>query len=544
MPTQDTVIAQRLLCTELARLLPGRDPQPSDLGALVAYDRHATQLGKRLVVRYVEGDAQLRSLDRRVYTAALRLSRAFAQAYENMLTHVRQAQDSSWRAHASTVLVRLFRHRQLEFLLRIFRYKKRNSEQWRQLHESYRFAMDRGITRERPVTDTATNPLGNARSVEQEFIQILLLDALNTGQFSPRELHNASRVIARWRHLLTLEIAVNPAEAPTAHAGFFVDLDGAEGLTRVRRDGAGTLLHLDTTPLIRAIDAELTTLAAGRAPVATLAPAPDPHSGVDALLAKLQYAFAPTPPYIRRRGDRLPVSMSVQVVTGLPSIIHVLRLSAQRMTAPPGAVAGLDGITAAPRSHLPGAAASVLGEETVSVAGTATMMGAIPRSWQVKDRSDSGCRMRGKTTDLNGLIPGSLIALGEGADAPWTIGVVRRLRRLMVDHVEISVEYIGRKPRYVKIAMTHPQNATGQSGTGKCYAALYLPASEAHPAMPIKTLLLPACAFNPGATVTLITSTTTHALCLNRPLQKYADFVWTSFSVVDVPAAARAAAAG
>lgn len=92
--------------------------------------------------------------------------------------------------------------------------------------------------------------------------------------------------------------------------------------------------------------------------------------------------------------------------------------------------------------------------------------------------------------------------------------------------------------------MTHPQNATRQSGTGKCYAGMYLPASEAHPAMPIKTLLLPARAFNPGATVTLITSTTTHALCLNRPLQKYADLVWTSFSVVDVPAAARAAAAG
>lgn len=165
VPTQDTVNAQRLLCTELARLLSGRNPQPSDLGALVAYDRHATQLGKRLVVRYVEGDAQLRSLDRSVYIAALRLSRAFAHAYENMLTHVQQAQDTSWRAHASTVLVHLFRHRQLEFLLRIFRDKKRNSEQWRQLHESYRLAMDRGITREPPAADTATNTLGIARSV-------------------------------------------------------------------------------------------------------------------------------------------------------------------------------------------------------------------------------------------------------------------------------------------------------------------------------------------------------------------------------------------
>ena len=60
--------------------------------------------------------------------------------------------------------------------------------------------------------------------------------------------------------------------------------------------------------------------------------------------------------------------------------------------------------------------------------------------------------------------------------------------------------------------------------------------------MPIKTLLVPARAFTPGASVTLLSSSATYVLELSKPLQQHADFVWTSFTVLDkgaVPEAAR-----
>ena len=89
------------------------------------------------------------------------------------------------------------------------------------------------------------------------------------------------------------------------------------------------------------------------------------------------------------------------------------------------------------------------------------LFAAIPQTWQVKDRSDSGCRMRGQIENLNRVIPGSLIAIRDSATAPWIVSVVRRFRRLMVDHVEIGVEYLGRKPRYVKlVADIDPNGAT------------------------------------------------------------------------------------
>ena len=59
--------------------------------------------------------------------------------------------------------------------------------------------------------------------------------------------------------------------------------------------------------------------------------------------------------------------------------------------------------------------------------------------------------------------------------------------------------------------------------------------------MPIKTLLVPARAFTPGASVTLLSSSATYVLELSKPLQQHADFVWTSFNVLDKGAVVEAA---
>jgi hypothetical protein len=116
------------------------------------------------------------------------------------------------------------------------------------------------------------------------------------------------------------------------------------------------------------------------------------------------------------------------------------------------------------------------------------------------------------------------------------VSVVRRFRRLMVDHVEIGVEYLGRKPRFVKLVADHDYNLAAHAApdaVSRCFAALYLPPSEQHPTMPIKTLLLPAREFRAGCVVTLLSSNATYRMRLNEPLQQQFEFVLTSFSVIE-----------
>jgi hypothetical protein len=536
LPRQDPIAAQKLLCVALSRLVANREPYDRQLSALLSFDRHADQISERLLVQYGEGDAQSCSLDRRVFISAQRLSRSFAQAYELFLERIENSADKSWRKSAGMVLFRLFRHRQVELLLRLFRYKKRNSEQWRQLHQSYQFAQVQGLVNDCMPRNLPEDKSAPEQTLEQQFIQILLVGAMNTGQFSPREMLWASNWIARWRSLLTLQSADANGGARSERNGFVVDLRGAEGLKRFYAGETGDFLHLDTAPLMGAIDKEVAALNDG--PTAPNSPVSRERDGRGVLLSKLRMLFAPDLVQIKRRGDRKPVAFSVQAISGLPQIVQMLRDEAHRETGQKTASAAqVDEITIIAPGSGHTRMMSSSGAADLAPFSIATTFGAKPQTWHVKDRSDSGCRMRGQTADLNGLIPGSLIAIREGENAQWTVAVVRRLRRLMVDHVELSVEHIGRKPRFVKVVTDYDPdqsvNDVPNNNTQRCLGALYLPASEKHPTMPIKTLLVPASAFNAGRAITLLSSTAIYTLRLNKPLEQQSGFVWTSFAVVD-----------
>jgi hypothetical protein len=539
LPRQDPIAAQKLLCEAVSRLVSNGEPDDRQLSALLSFDRHAHQISKRLLVRYIEGDARLRSLDRRVFISTQRLSRSFAQAYERFLEHVENSADKSWRESTGTILVRLFRHREVELLLRLFRYKKRNSEQWRQLHQTYQFAQVHGLVNGCMPRSLPEDKSAPEQTLDQQFIEILLVGAMNTGQFSPRELLWASNWIARWRSLLTLQSADANGGAHGERNGFVVDLRSAEGLKRSYVAETGDFLHhfllLDTAPLMGAIDEEVAAL--NDAPTAPNSSVSTERDGRRALLFKLRMLFAPDPVHIKRRGDRKPVAFSVQAISGLSHIVRVLREEAQRKTEQMAASAAqIEEITISPASGHTRVLTSVLGAAGLDPFSIPTTFGAKPQTWQVKERSDSGCRMRGQTANLNGLLPGSLIAFREGENAQWTVAVVRRLRRLMVDHVEIGVEHIGRKPRFVKVVTDcHPDPDVNDvaNNTQRCFGALYLPASEKHPTMPIKTLLVPASVFNAGGAITLLSSTAIYTLHLNKPLEQQSDFVWTSFAVID-----------
>lgn len=539
LPLQDPIAAQKLLCEELSRLVSNREPAERQLDALLTFDRQAHQISKRLLVQYSEGDAHLHSLDRRFYVSALRLSRSFAQAYARFLGRIENSTDATWRKNAGTVLVQLFRHRQVELMLRLFRYKRRNSEQWRQLHAAYRSARAQGLVNECSPRSLAEDGSAPGQTLERQLIQILLLGAMNTGQFSPRELLWANGWIARWRNSLTLQSTDADSWLGGERNGFVVDLHGAEGLQRFYSGESGDFLHLDTAPLMGAIDEEGAALKdAAAAPNSSV---PIERDGRGALLSKLRILFAPAPVHVKRRGDRNPVAFSVQAISGLSHIVQMLREESRRTTEQGAtSVAQTEDITITPATGHTHMSTSGLGAAGLAPFSITTTFGAKLQAWQVKDRSDSGCRMRGQTADLDGLIPGSLITIREGEDGQWIVAVVRRLRRLMVDHVEISVEYIGRRPRFVKMVIgCHPVPSVDDvpDKTLRCFGALYLPASEKHPAMPIKTLLVPASVFNAGRAVTLLSSTATHTLRLSKPLEQQSDFVWTSFTVIDKGAA-------
>jgi hypothetical protein len=534
LPGADPLAAQTLLCKELSRLSGPAQTTDAVLRAVLALDAHAHHVAKRLLTAYAEGEADARPFDARFLISARLLSRSFAQAYERLFAHLQSPAAGAWRQDVVTVIVQLFRHRQAELLLRLLRYKRDSSEQWRQLYGAYRFAQANALENE-PVASIDDLRHTRGRSTQQHLIEMLLISAMNTGQLSPRELVWASNWLSGWSTLLTLQEVDADDAARLGDHGFAVDLDGSEGLIRLQ-PGQGAHLHLDTSALMTRIDAEIVELnrSADDEPVESSAG----RAAAIALLTKLRILYSPEPVQFTRRGERVTIAASVHTLCGLGRIARTVREEAQsRSGGPSTRTRPRDPITISPGSSyadsFPGTVFHAASAAPVSISASTIRP---PGTWQARDWSDSGCRLRGRAADLNEVIPGALMTIREGQDAPWTVAIVRRLRRLMVDHVEISLEFIGRKPRYVKLVGAAEEPAAGSTDEPKpkrkTFSAIYLPLSEKRPTLPIKTLIVPVAAFEEGQLVTLVSSEARYTMRFNKALEHHADFVWTTFSLL------------
>jgi len=508
---QDPMAAQQILCEALSPARAEGESGITRLSTLRALDGTARQLCERLLDRYVEGDAQLRLHERRTYVSALRLSQSMSEAYEECLRRIGESADAA--EHSASAIVHFLIFRQIEFVLRMFRYKRRNANRWRALHGIYQAAAKRGLERH-PVL--LGSPAESATTAERQYVQILLLEAANSGQLSPRETLWTHRWLPEWCESLGLKAADGPSGIAVAPPAFAIDLDGGEGPSRKTLASGASVRYLGTEPLLKLIDAKRPE-APDRA-LGSNGLVPAARDAQRVLLEKLRLVLDPAPPRIERRGDRAAMDSTVHVLTGMAHVVHALRM-ASRGAGNGGRALPLDESTI---QAFDGAT------RTMTLAAWNADLGREPaaETWQIRDRSDSGCRMRGKTADLNGVIPGSVLAMRESDRDPWIIAVVRRLRRLMVDYVEVGAEFIGSRPRYVKLV----PSASGVEP--RSIGALYLPPSEAYPAMPIRTLLLPAREYQPNSDVTLLSSNATYTLRLNDPIRHQMEFVWTSFTVL------------
>src|SRR5439155_8421670 len=194
-----------------------------------------------------------------------------------------------------------------------------------------------------------------------------------------------------------------------------------------------------------------------------------------ALLSKLKLTFAATQQRIKRRGERTEVAlMSVQaIIGGLPSIFRMLRDESRRLAALSNSpLAHIDEITITDIGAYRRTMVETASEDSLSPFPSTVTFGVPQPSWQVRDRSESGCRLRGRISNPRRLIPGSLMAFRDDEGAPWTLAIVRRLKRMVGDNVEVGVEHIGRNPQ--RALMIVP--GAGEAGAkADRLVALYLP---------------------------------------------------------------------
>ncbi len=138
------------------------------------------RLADTLLVDYAMGAGQPRESD--AWQSAFELSRSFARAFEYALRYLRDDRPPrGWPEHICNVLLRLFQHRQVEFLLRPFVTEQSLPDCWIELHAAYCYAESMGLLTQPLVSRRNDEARGDESTLEREYIHLLLLELLTSG---------------------------------------------------------------------------------------------------------------------------------------------------------------------------------------------------------------------------------------------------------------------------------------------------------------------------------------------------------------------------
>jgi hypothetical protein len=383
------------------------------------------------------------------------------------------------------------------------------------------------------VTLAAAGPGAQPWSVEQEYLYVLLVHQLNTGNLGPAEVDWASSQLRAWSRRLTLE------QIPRSLEGFFVDLAGRTGLIRRNGNDRGSVLrYVDTTPLADALDRAVTALRSvemtDQGPVAAI------NQQRLTVLHKIQPALSPSLLTNLRRDPRTSVAVSARVRIGLSRICQDLGAKA----AGDGTVEASTGneqievfpVAGAPRGKRK--PPPLLEDDSLA----ASLSSWSDPMWEIKDRSVAGLRIAATGGIGQSLSLGALVAVRQSDADGWLLGVVRRLNKVSNEEVEAGVNIIAERMVAVTLAakrrpnedMGYVVDGLDMSTMGERFEGLYLPPpSRPDKPLTMKTVIVPNSEYAEGRNVLLTTANSVYTVSFRHLVEQRPDWSWATIQIIE-----------
>ena len=530
LPSLDIVARQQLVLRAFDGMRQSRRPVDFARAQALQYTDAALGADRRqLFKQYVESLETAPKVAERIWQASLDLAVGFIGAYQNVLeTALTPSAYPRWKNHVPILFARLIHYYGTDARLRVCRHEHWIPAKWVELHRALLRASELGI--ERVPTSLGGHGSGTQWTIEQEYVYVLLIHQLNSGNLSPGNLDWAASQIRLWSRKLEL------VALPKTMEGFFVDLAGRGGLARRTGQDSGAMLrYLDTTALAEQLDMALAALRhseeTDQGPVGPI------NQQRAMILEKARAAIAPNLNTDMRRDPRTPCVVAARVRIGLSRIQSELSKPVSNPPAPD----------------------TVSNEqiEVYAVAGPVRTKPQVPEEadtlshslatfsdplWQVKDRSVAGLRIYAGSGVGQSLTLGALVAVRQSDGSAWVLGVVRRLNKLSTDEVEAGVSIIAERlvpvtlhaRREVKEGMGIVVNGFDSSMLGPRIDALYLPPpSRPDKPLVVKTVIVPTHEYAEGRKVILMTGRSIYTVALRQLVEQRADWSWVAISIVE-----------
>jgi hypothetical protein len=493
------------------------------LEALFRLDALSEPLRSSLTAQYLEHGNRSTRIESQLWQALFDMTQGFLHCYQSFGREISgRAQNNKWQALLPELLARQITHQGIDAKIRLYRYEQWIPARWTELHSLFQNACTAQIERV-PVGSLADGAL---TTIEQEYLRVLLLLLMNAGNLSPRHVQWVADQLAEWCAPLRLNL-----EAPTA-TSFYVDLGDRAGLRRRSPQPlGGRVLFLDTRPL-HAVLMQNVIMLEQKIRQEPLAERTSRRAEQLNLLTKLAAQVDPEFRPVARRGERQTASGSVDAIVGFAKISGFLRDEEAGPVADSRAQAGSYGETMeiATFGRMRNENARAMDVARKRLATYAAQGGA----WEVRDVSQTGYRLVAPMSVINAVTLGTLAAMRTEGQPLWTLGIVRRMKRLTADRAEIGLQVIANN--LVGVELSSPKrgeadysvDGAAPTVSGRRFHGLFLSLRKRNDDAPIQTLIVPAGEYQPGKRLQMSIATLTQPIAFGRLLEQQPDWIWAT----------------
>ena len=537
--SSDTLALHGQLMAELARVnAPAARFTPRRLAALFVVDSHADQLFKSLTAQYVDHANRSAKIERQIWTALFDLTHAFQTAYQAYQRVVSDAgHNSKWRTLMPELICRQIVHLGRDAKARLYRYESWMPGRWSELHSLLALATTEQLER-LPIALARDGP---ATSIEHQYLMIVVLQLIDTGNLTPRQIEHAWEELDGWCGSLRLTLG------PKSVSSFYVDLASREGLKRrPQAPLEGSVLFIDTQPLHAVMMQHEITL---EQLIRTQTRADEVARLSDQLSLLKRFAVKVDPEYrpLARHGERTPATGSVDAIVGLAKIAGFLR---EEDRDP-------DFQLYAGKSFGTSLELAVFGrvrnerDRRAELARHRLAQYAAAGPWELKDISQTGFRLIAPLKSATVFPIGMLVAIRPLNQPKWTLGIVRRMRRLTSDRTEIGLQIIASAIAGVDLVEQRRTADTdylvdGEDGTinGRSFVALFLTLKKSEADAGVQSLIVPTSEYQPGKRLTLVTAKSIYRVVLGGSIEQQPEWVWIAVEPQEIGAQIAVAPAG
>jgi len=523
-PANDPLAIHGAVLVGLGRLAE-RDAKrtPARLEAVFCVDRFTDPLRKNLTAQYLEHSNRSTRVENQLWQALFDLTQGFLLCYQAFAREVADhAQSNKWQSLLPELIARQIMHQGLDAKIRLFRYEQWIPAKWSDLHSLFQMACSAQIERQ-PV---AVLPGGGLTTIEQEYLRVLVLQLMNSGNLTPRHLEWIAEQLSEWCTPLRLNIESSIVTT------FYVDLASRTGLKRrTPQPLEGRVLFLDTRPLHAVLMQNVVMLdqKVRNNPLSDRTPRRADQLN---LLSKLASQVDPEFKPLARRGERTSAEGSVDAIIGFAKIAAFLRddetqpfIEGKRSPSTFG-----ETIEIATFGRMRNENARAMEVARRRLANYAVPGGA----WDVRDVSQTGFRLIAPMSVINAVTLGTLAAIRPQTQLRWTLGIVRLMKRLTTERAEIGLQVIANN--LVGVELTETKRAEpdysieGEVPTvnSRRFNGLFLSLKKRDSETAVQTLVVPPGEYQPGKRLHMSVARSSQRIAFGRVLEQHLDWVWAT----------------